>query len=79
MRYLLYILLIIIGFVTSVLTWIFIQRVALDYNSEGRFYSPEEGIIYNEQAILVYGLLALLGLIFTGILIIKLFAKRKIQ
>jgi len=62
------------GLLTSLFIWIYIQRVNLDYNSEGLCFSPEESVVYHEQAKVVYGFLALLGLVLTRIII-----KRKPQ
>jgi len=66
------------GLTTSFFIWIYIQRANLDYNSEGRFLSPEDGVVFHEQAKETYGILALLGLILTVIFIIRLI-KRKTQ
>ncbi len=71
-KLILYILTFIIGLITSLFLWIFIQRNSLDYNSEGVFFSAEEGLVYHEQAKDAYGFLALLGLILTVLLILKL-------
>lgn len=72
-----YILLIITAIITGFFIWIYLQRAALDYNSEGRFFSAEEGIVYQEQSKDVYGFFALLGLILTGILFIQLRKKKR--
>lgn len=60
------------GLITSLFIWIYIQRAKLDYNSEGVFFSSEDGIVYHEQAKEVYGILTLLGLILTGLFIIRI-------
>ncbi len=62
---------------TSLFTWIYIQRVNLDYNSEGRFLSVEEGIVYHEQIKEVYGMLSFFGIISTGILVTRLIIRQK--
>ncbi|MEZ4851687.1 MAG: hypothetical protein R3B93_24360 [Bacteroidia bacterium] len=77
MKYILYILTSIIGLITSLFIWIYIQRVNIDYNSESRFFSPEDGVVYHEQARDVYGVFALLGLILTGLLLAGLIMRRK--
>lgn len=79
MKYILYILTTIIGLITSLFIWIYIQRVNLDYNSEGRFFSAEDGIVYHNQAKEVYGILALFGVILTGLLFVRLILRRKTQ
>ena len=79
MKSILYILTVATGLITSLFVWIYIQRTNLDYNSEGRFFSPEDGVVYYEQAKEVYGILALFGLILTGTLIVRLIIRRKTQ
>ncbi len=73
MKYILFIL----GLFTAFFIWIYIQKVNLDYNLEGRFFSPEDGVVYHQQSKEVYGILALLGLILTGICVIRLIIKEK--
>ena len=63
--------------ITSLFVWIYIQRRNLNYNSEGRFLSLEDGIVYSEQAKDVYGILSLFGLILFGLLIVRLIMIRK--
>ena len=70
--------LLILGLITSFLSWVYIQRANLDYNSEGMFLSLEEGVVYHEQTKEVFGVLALLGLILTVIFVIKLIRTNKI-
>ena len=60
------------GLITSFFIWVYIQRVNLKYDSEGRFFSVEDGIIYHEQTKEVYGILALLGLILIGLFMAKI-------
>ncbi|WP_169513372.1 hypothetical protein [Flexithrix dorotheae] len=67
----------IIGLVTALFIWIYVQRVKLDYNSEGKFFSAEEGVVYLEPAEETYGFLALSGLIMTGTLMTLLIIRRK--
>lgn len=76
MKYRLNILTPIIGFITSIFIWIYIQRVSLNYNSEGRFFSAEEGVIYHKQVAEVYGVIALFGVILTGLLIATIIRKK---
>ncbi|WNJ18257.1 hypothetical protein [Pontibacter sp. G13] len=78
MKYLLFILTGLLGLITLFFTWIYIQRANLDYNPEGRFFSAEDGVVFHEQAKIVYGMLALLGLILTVVCMIPLL-KRKTQ
>ncbi|MBT32227.1 MAG: hypothetical protein CMO01_21405 [Thalassobius sp.] len=77
MRYALYILTTIIGLVTSLFIWIYVKRAKLDYNSEGKFFSVQEGVVYLEQTKETYGFLAIFGLIMTGILTTIIISRRK--
>jgi len=72
MRYTRYLVVLILGLLTSFFTWNYIHRVQLDYDTEGKFFSSEDGVVYYEQAKEIYGILAFLGLIFTGIILYKL-------
>lgn len=72
-------MIIIIGFITFLLAWTYVKRANLNYNAEGCFFSSEDGIVYNEQAKEVYGILSLFGLVLTGISIVKLVTKRNTQ
>ena len=78
MKYIAYILTLILGLISSFFVWIYIQRANLDYNSEGRYFSPQNGVVYHEQTKEIYGMLALLGLILTAIFMVRLI-KRKTQ
>ncbi|WP_299435646.1 hypothetical protein [uncultured Aquimarina sp.] len=64
-------IILLIGLITFFFIWMYIQRVNFDYNTESKFFSPENGVVYQEQAKDVYGILALIGLILTGVLIYK--------
>ena len=67
MKYIYYIIIVIIGLLTSFFIWSYIQRSKFVYNTESTFLSPEDGVVYHEQAKEVYGILALIGLMVTGI------------
>ena len=45
------------------------QRAQLEYNTEGRNFSAEEGVVYLEQTKDTYGILAIVGLVITTILV----------
>ncbi len=75
MKYIRYIILAILGCVTTFFIWMYIQRTNLDYNTEGKYLLLEEGVVYTEQAKEVYGILALCGLILTGVFVYKLIRK----
>lgn len=52
----------------AVSAWIWNGRRLLPYNGEGRFLDSADGVAVNEQAVIIYGMLALalalLGMIF---------------
>ncbi|WP_298544959.1 hypothetical protein [uncultured Aquimarina sp.] len=75
MKYIHYIILTILGCVTTFFIWMYIQRANLDYNTEGTFLSIEDGVVYTEQAKEVYGILALCGLISTVVFFYKFIRK----
>jgi len=62
-----------------IFVWIYIQRVNLDYNSEGRYFSLEEGVVYHKEAEAVYGFLAILGIVLTGLFLTRIILKIKSQ
>ena len=71
MKYIRYITILLIGLITTFCIWMYIERVNLNYNAEGVYFSPESGVVYYEQAKEVYAILIILGLISIGILIFK--------
>ncbi|WP_128755248.1 hypothetical protein [Aquimarina sediminis] len=75
MKYIYYIVILIMGLITSFCIWNYIQRANFEYNTEGKFLSLEEGVVYTKQAKEVYGILALIGLILTGIIVYRLIKK----
>lgn len=56
--------------------WIFIKRLLLPYNSEGRYFDAESSVVYHQQAVIVYGLLFFILLLMTAGLAFR-FAKAK--
>ena len=42
--------------------WVFIKRIRLPYNSEGRYFDEGSGVVYHQQAVVVYGLLSIIVL-----------------
>ena len=44
----------------ALLARLWLQRAALAYNSEGRYFDAAEGVVYTDDAVAVYGLMALL-------------------
>lgn len=69
MRSALSILTFLIGSATALFLWMYVQRAQLEYNSEGRYFSAEEGVVYLEQTKDTYGLLVIIGLVTTTILV----------
>ena len=59
----------IIGLVFGIL-WL--QRLQLDYNSEGRYFDQEQGIVYTDNGIVAYGTVAFVSLLIgTFFLVVK--------
>ena len=73
------ILTVITGLITSLFIWAYVQRINYEYNSEGKFFSTDYGVVYNEQAKEIHGVFALFGLLVTGILIAILIIRKKVQ
>lgn len=51
-------LIIILVLLTTLFSWSFYIRFRMDYNSEGTFFDKDTLVVYNEQALLVYGIIA---------------------
>jgi hypothetical protein len=45
--------------------WVWKHRLSLPYNSEGRYVDEKSGVVYNQQAMEVYGLITLVLLLLT--------------
>lgn len=65
MKIVLTILTIILASVTLLTAMIFVNRLKLSYNSEGKSFDESLLTVYHEQAIIVYGLLLLSGFLLT--------------
>jgi hypothetical protein len=59
--------------------FIFLHRLSLDYNDEGRFYDSKTIVVYQEQAVFVYGLMSIICGIFTLVLILFFIKRYKIM
>lgn len=59
------ILTIILVLVTLLIAMVFVNRLTLSYNSEGRYFDESSSTVYHEQAVTVYGLLFFSGLVLT--------------
>ncbi len=49
--------------------WSFVNRLLLNYNLEGNYFDENSAVVYHSQAVLVFGILALLFLISTLIFV----------
>lgn len=77
---------IILGFLITVsitftfwFIFIFLHLLSLDYNDEGRFYDSKTMVVYQEQAVFVYGLISLIFAIFSLVLILVFIKRYKIM
>lgn len=57
---------------TTYFGWMFYVRVRMKYNSEGTYFDENTLVVYKEQAVLVYGAIAILLLTITLLTIWKL-------
>lgn len=57
---------------TLLLSWTFFNRMRLNYNSDGNYFDENSGVVYHEQALIVYGILALVSLLLTVLTFWKL-------
>lgn len=58
-------LLVILAILTAFFSWSFYTRIKMDYNSEGNYFDDETLVIYNEQAVFVYGIITFILLTLT--------------
>ncbi len=58
-------LLVILAILTAFFSWLFYIRIRMDYNSEGNYFDDETLVVYNEQAVLVYGIITFILLTLT--------------
>ena len=65
------ILTIILALVTLLIASIFVNRLTLSYNSEGRYFDESSLTVYHEQGVSVYGLIFLSGLVLTLLTLYK--------
>ena len=68
--------LVILTIFTSVLTFIFsltlFNRIRMNYNTEGNYFDENSAVVYHEQAVFVYGILAFVSLLVTTLTIWRL-------
>ncbi|MFM2386984.1 MAG: hypothetical protein RL660_1741 [Bacteroidota bacterium] len=60
-KWILIVVAIIFAVLTVMLCWTFFSRARMDYNEEGNYFDQNIGIVYHEQAVLVYGVLAFIS------------------
>lgn len=66
------ILIIILALLTAIFTWFFYVRTRMDYNSEGNYFDEESLVTYNEQSLIVYGVISFVLLSLTLLTALKL-------
>ncbi|NHM08372.1 hypothetical protein G4D82_14175 [Flavobacterium sp. CYK-4] len=59
------VILFVLVFLTALSSWSFYTRSNMDYNSEGTYFDENSLVTYNEQALLVYGMVAFIFLTLT--------------
>lgn len=69
MKYVLLTISVVILLLTFLVGSIYFNRLTLNYNSEGNFFSMKESIVYTEQALGVFGLLTILGVVLSTLTI----------
>ena len=47
---------------TIIFSIIFVNRLVMPYNSEGNYFDKGNAVVYNEQAVLVYGILLIISI-----------------
>lgn len=66
------ILIIILALLTALFSWLIYTRIRMDYNSEGNYFDKKTLVVYNEQALIVYGLISFVLLTLTLMTTLKL-------
>lgn len=64
--------LIVLVLLTTLFSWLFYIRIRMDYNSEGTYFDKNTLVVYNEQAVLVYGIITFILLTLTVVATWKL-------
>lgn len=57
------------GLLTAALTALWWHRSSLPYNSEDRFFDEASGVVYHQQAVVVYGMMAVVFAVLTAVLV----------
>jgi hypothetical protein len=71
------ILMISLTILTYVISFTFINRLTMPYNSEGNYFDDKSCVVYNQQSIIVYGILLVFLLSLTIISVYKIIKKYK--
>lgn len=66
------VLIIILALLTALFSWLIYTRIRMDYNSEGNYFDKKTLVVYNEQALIVYGLISFVLLTLTLMTTLKL-------
>lgn len=56
---------IVLVLLTTLFSWSFYTRCKMDYNSEGTYFEENTLVVYNEQALVVYGIITFILLTLT--------------
>jgi hypothetical protein len=76
-KYLLPIFTTILGALTILFAWMFVNRWNMPFNSEGNYFGKSAGVVYHEQSVLVYGFITIVVLLFT--VVTGFFARKKLK
>jgi len=44
---------------TAVFSFIYLNRLKMNYNSEGNYFNENPGVVYHQQAVIIWGIIAL--------------------
>ena len=66
------ILTIILTVLTTVFCMTYFNRLSMEYNSEGNYFEENSGVVYHEQAVLVFGTIAFILFLLTILIAWKL-------
>ena len=65
-------IIIIFSLLTALFSWSFYSRSRMNYNLEGKYFDKETLIVYDQQAVMVYGLITFILLSLTLLTTLKL-------
>jgi hypothetical protein len=70
---------IIFSIMTIISVWIFISRLEMPYNSEGKYFDLNSMVVYSEQSKMVFGVISICFIILTGVAATFAFRKQRIK